>query len=182
MTRGVLVAVLLTAACWTGSEPPPTAPPVVARPPHEPLRLRVKLERTGCFGTCPAYVVVIHGDGRVDWTGHANVVAVGSRQGRVSRHELEELSRRLDQVQFFERNEHGDLPAKPECTTAGNTTSCSFGASFSICSDTSHTIVSVTRGGRSHTIDFDDCSERPELQALEEYIGQILDLEAWIGP
>lgn len=31
--------------------------------------LTIQLERTGCYGTCPAYSVTIHGDGRVEYNG-----------------------------------------------------------------------------------------------------------------
>lgn len=180
----VLAAALLSGACWTGAEPSAAEPTVTGKPAaqREPLRLRVKLERTGCLGTCPAYSVSIAGDGRVDWVGHANVAAVGRRQGRVTRAELEELVKRLDRARFFERNEYGALPAKQECTTVGNTTQCSFSASVSICTDTSHAIISASRGLRTHTIDNDHCTERPELDALEDYIDRIANTDAWIEP
>jgi hypothetical protein len=184
MWRVVLVAALLVeGACWTGAdhtavEPPATPQQATSR---EPLRLRVKLERTACLGACPAYTVTLSGNGRVDWVGHGNVAALGRRQGRVSHRELEELSRRLDRVRFFERNEYGELPAKPECTTVGNTTSCAFSASVSICTDTSHSIITVNRGRRLHTIDNDHCSDRSDLDAVEDFIDRIANTQAWIG-
>lgn len=181
--RGVVLATaLVVGACWTGSDAPVAEPAVVAkRAAPRPVRLRVELERTACFGFCPTYTVVIHGDGRVDWAGRANVLAVGHRRGRVSGAELEELSRLLDRVRFFERDEVGELPTRPECTTTGSTTTCSFATSASICSDTSHTIVSVTRGMQTHTIDNDNCNELPELEVLEDFIDRIANTGAWIG-
>lgn len=182
MRRVVLVAAL-AGACWTGSEHPvaPSAVSNRASEPREPLRLRVKLERTPCLGTCPAYTVVLSGDGRVEWIGHSNVAAIGRRQGRVTRSELEELSRRIDRARFFERNEYGELPAKPECVTSGTTTSCTFSASVSICTDTSHSIITVNRDRRIHTVDNDHCTERRELDALEDFIDRIAATDAWIG-
>ncbi len=158
--RGVvLAAVLVTGACWTGAEAPVVeATSVPKRPAQEPLKLRVKLERTACFGLCPTYTVVVHGDGRVDWVGQSNVLAIGHRHGRVSRVDLVELSRRLDRARFFERNEYGELPQKPECTTTGSMTSCSFGTSVSVCSDTSHAVITVNRGMQMHSIDSDHCT------------------------
>lgn len=178
----VLAAALVVCACWTGPDTPvnPPAPPAPP-PPREPLALRVTLERTPCFGSCPAYTVVISGDGRVDWLGRANVLAQGRRQGRVTAAELAELSRRLDRARFFERNEYGDLPQKPACNTVGTTTTCSFGTSVSICSDTSHAILTVHRDKRTHTIENDHCSDRPELDAIEDCIDRIADTEVWIG-
>jgi hypothetical protein len=149
---------------------------------REPLQLRVKLERTQCFGTCPAYTVVLYGSGRVEWMGHASVDALGKREAHVSRATMEELSHQLDRARFFERDEYGELPRKQECTTVGGTTQCSFATSFTLCSDTSHAIISVSRNGRVHKVDNDHCSDRPELEALEGYIDQIANTEAWIQP
>lgn len=181
--KGVVIAApLVVCACWTGADTPvnPPARPE-ARPPREPPSLRIRLERTQCFGTCPAYTISISGDGRVDWFGRANVAALGRRAGRVTAAELAELSRRIDRARFFERNEYGDLPQKPECTTVGTMTTCSFGTSVSICSDTSHAILTVHRGKRTHTIENDHCSDRPELDALEDYIDRIANTGVWIG-
>lgn len=181
MSRVVLAAALVCGACWTGPDVPAldsTTPPKPAQ--HEPLQLRVKLERTGCFGNCPSYSVVIDGTGRVDWIGHANVKEMGRQQASVSRGELEELSKRLDRARFFERDEYGELPQKPECQTVGSSTTCSFSASVSICSDTSHAIISAQRGGRRNKLDNDHCNDRPELDALEDYIDRIANTEAWI--
>lgn len=181
MRRGLLAAVALVGACWTGAEPSVTEPAAVAKTPTaEPLRLRVKLERTQCFGTCPAYSVMIDGSGRVEWTGHASVGALGRRQGRVSRSDLEHLAKRLDAVQFFERDEYGDMPQKPECQTVGSTTTCALGTSFTICSDTSRAIINASSGTRMNKVDNDHCKERPELDALEDYIDQIANTAAWI--
>jgi hypothetical protein len=181
--RGVLLAgALCIGACWTGADPQaaePSAPPTTA---GEPIKLRVKLERTMCFGTCPAYTVAIDGAGRVEWNGTAHVVAMGRRTGRVTRRELEELSKRLDRAQFFDRNEYGEFPQEMECTTTGTSTSCSFGTSVTICSDTSHTILSVSRESRVHKIDNDHCKDTPELDELEDYIDRIAHTRAWIEP
>jgi hypothetical protein len=180
--RGVvLVAALFVGGCWTGTDAPAPVTPPTRTPAPQPLHLRVQLERTPCLGACPAYTVTIAGDGRVTWSGRSNVLAIGSRQGRVTHRELEQLSRLIDRARFFERNEYGNLPAKPECTTTGTTTTCSFSAAVSICTDSPHAIVRVRRDGRTHAIDNDHCTARPELDALEDYIDRIANTDAWIG-
>jgi hypothetical protein len=181
MSRVLLAAALVCGACWTGSEPPALETTVATKhDEREPMKLRVKLERTGCFGNCPSYSVVIDGSGRVDWIGHANVFAMGRRQGSVSRFELDELSRRLDRARFFERDEYGELPQKLECQMIGSKKSCSFSTSVAICSDTSHAIIIAQRGIQKHKIDNDHCNDRPELDALEDYLDRIANTEAWI--
>jgi hypothetical protein len=182
MLRVGLAAAVGLGACWTGAEPASVESTVPARPNAAPLELRVKLERTVCFGDCPVYEIAIDGGGRVQWIGHAHVAALGHRQGKVSRLQLEELAGRLDRIQFFDRNEFGELPRAPECQMNGSMRTCTFGASVSICSDTSHTIITATRGRRSHRIDYDHCNESSELDELEQYIDRIANTEEWIAP
>lgn len=175
---GLLV---MLGACWTGSEPAVIAP--ASEQPSEPVhasKLRVRLERTPCLGACPTYAVVIHMDGQVQWEGRDNVIATGPRQGRVTRAELAELAEKIDAAKFFERDEYGELPAQPACTTVNGTTTCSYSAS--ICSDTSHSIIAITRAGRTHRVDNDHCNEQPGLDELETYIDEIANTQAWVGP
>src|SRR5215813_9145528 len=103
MMRAAFAAVVV-AACWTGPEQPAgetiaNSEPRAAQPP---LALDIKLERTECFGRCPAYVVEIHGDGSVVWTGCHYVAAIGTQRGRIDRRRLVELARAIDSVRFFE--------------------------------------------------------------------------------
>ena len=43
----------------------------------------VELERTTCYGTCPAYIVRVNADGSVQWTGKAFVAQTGSAGAQV---------------------------------------------------------------------------------------------------
>ena len=43
----------------------------------------VRLERIGCYGTCPAYTLTVHGDGRVEYDGKNHVKEKGAREGRI---------------------------------------------------------------------------------------------------
>src|SRR5262249_13736507 len=51
----------------------------------------VRFERKPCFGNCPAYTVTIHGDGRVDYVGKADVKEKGERHGRIETAALKTL-------------------------------------------------------------------------------------------
>jgi TonB family protein len=44
----------------------------------------VTIGRTTCYGTCPAYRVTIHSDGRVEWSGQGFVEVVGDREHRIA--------------------------------------------------------------------------------------------------
>ena len=172
----------LVAACWTGTEPAPSEPSPPA-PPHAHARipLEVTLERTPCFGFCPVYSVTIRGDGEIAWNGDANVAVVGRRSGHATHAQLVELDRAVAASRFFERDEYGDIPAQQaNCFRTGNTTTCTF-QSFTTCSDTSHSIITVHRGSETHRIDNAHCDELDPVDSLERLIDRIADDSAWIG-
>lgn len=177
--RHVGFAIALS-ACWTGTVPVEQTP--ASRPaPRDAPKLTIKLRRTACLGTCPTFLVVIHGDGRIEWDGRENVAAIGFRKRQIQPRAIEQIDRLLLKVRFFDRNESGELPQEPNCTTSGTTTSCSFESSIAICSDTSRSIITVARDGTSHTVTNDHCGERTPLDDLEDLIDQVAQLDAWIG-
>jgi hypothetical protein len=169
------LSLVVLAGCWTSSPSPPATPTNVAPAAEQqkPMRFRVTLERTACLGNCPVYKVTIHGNGKVDWEGIDNVAAIGHLDSRtiVSRATLEKLARQIDDAKFFDRNQFGEIETGPVCSTAGNTTTCSFSAHF--CSDTTHARITVSRNGRTHEIDNDHCDPKPGVDELEDTIDQI---------
>src|SRR5690242_2922799 len=62
--------------------------------------LAIKLERTRCYGTCPAYVVTIHGDGRVEYDGKAHVKETGTREGNVDIAAVRALASEFGKARF----------------------------------------------------------------------------------
>jgi hypothetical protein len=167
---------LLLAGCWTGTA---AAPPIVeSTAPKPPLRLRVTLERSYCLGTCPVYAVTVHGDGRVAWSGIANVAVTGPKQTRVERRDIERLARLVDSAQFFDRNANGELQTGPVCTTVNGMTTCSYSAH--ICTDTSHAKLTITKNGRTHTVDNDHCEDKPGIDEIEDQVDALV--QEWIGP
>jgi hypothetical protein len=184
--RWVSTAFVVVAACWTGGDPP-AAETVARHPapgPHVPARsLEVILKRTACFGMCPVYTVRIRGNGVVQWNGETNVARPGLRVAHVTPAELDELDRAIDAADFFELDDTGHAQAKPACIHDGNRTTCSFGASIVICSDTSHAIVVVRRGDQSHRVDDAQCSDQDTpLSRLETLIDRIAGTRELIGP
>lgn len=98
----------------------PTAKPAVAAPaplPHPPqgqLQLaplprqepvtditRIGLERTLCFGTCPAYTLIIWADGSFEYVGEANVERVGEYSGTVPVWYLNQLLLYIETIDFM---------------------------------------------------------------------------------
>jgi Domain of unknown function (DUF6438) len=61
----------------------------------------VKLERTECYGTCPAYSVEIHGDGSVEYEGKAYVGKKGKQRAQIAPAALVALAARFEKAGFF---------------------------------------------------------------------------------
>jgi Domain of unknown function (DUF6438)/Ankyrin repeats (3 copies) len=63
-------------------------------------KVRITLERTGCYGSCPSYIVAIGTDGIV-FNGRGFVVAVGSHKDRVDPAEVRQLAKKFAASDFY---------------------------------------------------------------------------------
>ena len=110
---GMLVVVLasLAAPAWAqpgnpfgGAKLPHGGRPEhhVAMPPiHDWSSLKILLERSICYGTCPAYRVEIDGDGSVVFEGGSNVAVQGRQTDHVGGDAVHDLYARFRQADFF---------------------------------------------------------------------------------
>lgn len=176
------LVLLLLAGCWTGSPPPTEAPANATDEPVIPSAFEITMERTACLGPCPIYKVSIDGEGRVRWRGEQYVEATGDRRATVPPKRVAEIRQMLERVQFWKRDQRGDLvDPQPECVRTGNTTSCSLSKTITICTDTSSAIITVRENRtEKHTVTNDHCDASP-LDELEALIDDIARTSAWIG-
>jgi hypothetical protein len=172
-------ALVVLAACWTGSEEPPPATPAHA-PPKPRVDVDYKLRRTPCFGHCPAYTVEIAHDGKITWTGEKFVQTIGNAHAEVPPSDLRQLAHAANAARFFELDESGRFPS-PDCTREPDgTMACSSFVAF--CTDSSHAIITITRGGEAHTVDDAHCNnDNPRLLELEQLIDKVAGTRDWIG-
>jgi hypothetical protein len=63
--------------------------------------LRIRLQRTACYGTCPGYSVELRGDGEVLFEGEGNVLIVGRHRGRISKEALAGLVADFRDANYF---------------------------------------------------------------------------------
>ena len=85
-----------------------TLPPGVERFPGteklEPQTVpdisEVRLERTRCLASCPAYTVTIRADGSFRYLGTFNVKHLGEHTGQVNVGQLRQLLRYIDEINF----------------------------------------------------------------------------------
>lgn len=187
--RWLLLTLVTASGCWTGSAAPPTpANSLTETSTQRSLYCfdSLTLERTGCLGACPAYTVTIYANGAVRWVGEANVASIGMRTGRVSRGQIQLIERKLDAIDFFAYDQFGAKPAKPQCTKVRTANSVSMKCDFSditICSDTSHAIVTFVHGRKEHRVDNAHCdlAKSGPLIELEQMIDDVAGTRDWIG-
>lgn len=90
--------------------------------------LLASLERTICYGTCPAYRVSVFTDGRVEWEGHHFVKVHGPATKKVTRAQLAALERAFKDNNFlnlgdgFDCSEWTDHPSAQLSFSDGTTT------------------------------------------------------------
>lgn len=63
--------------------------------------LRIRLERTACYGTCPSYTVEVDGDGSVLYDGKSHVVVTGAHRAHVSKDDVEQLVQAFQKADYF---------------------------------------------------------------------------------
>lgn len=76
----------------------------------------VSLQRTACFGGCPAYTVRVDGAGRVEFRGRGFVCAKGLRRARIPRAAAQRLITAVDDAGFatmsdYDRRDWTDAPS-----------------------------------------------------------------------
>jgi Domain of unknown function (DUF6438) len=126
----------------------------------------ITMERTACFGYCPAYRLTIHGNGQVTYEGIAFVATQGTQTIQLSPEQVQSLIREIEQANFFQLKdayavEMTDLPG---------------------------TRTSVTLNGRSKEVwhygsvgDPNLDNAPAALSNLERVIDQAVNVNQWVG-
>lgn len=160
--RVLAILALSFVACASAPKP---APPVLGNAggdPTGPHVLMATIERTMCYGTCPAYKVSIYRDGTVEYAGDAYVKTRGAATGHISPDQVAELdalfakAHYLDLAAAYDHVEMTDLPSVNTSYVLG---------------DKHHAVEHYT-GDRS----------APEgLRQVEAGIDRVVGIEQWIG-
>ena len=96
----VVVLVALAATSCSTARLKVDSRPALEPSPALPGFERLSLERTGCYGTCPAYKVVVYADGRVEYTGAGHVLVTGMETAALSLEKVDDLSDALREANF----------------------------------------------------------------------------------
>jgi hypothetical protein len=128
--------------------------------------LVITLERTVCFGACPAYHLTIYRDGRVVYEGKAFVAVEGTQTTQISAEQVAELVMAFETAGYFSLEENYTVAA----------------------TDLPTTITSITINGQSKRISHygiggsSDLDSAPrELYELENKIDEIVNSNQWVG-
>ena len=118
----------------------------------------ISLERTVCFGSCPAYSIQIDSSGTVTYEGKEYVAVLGKQTARITPNQVRTLLQVFDDIDFYSlKNKY--IGGDP--------------------SDLPTTYVSVTANGRTKTVtDYDQ--PPPGLRALERQIERIVNVHQWL--
>jgi len=128
--------------------------------------LTVRLERIACYGTCPAYMLTIHGDGRVEYEGKRNVKLTGTQESQVEPDEIKALAKEFAKAKFL-------------------TTSEDYSGTIChrYCFDMATAVMELTLKQVSHRVKhYYGCGDAPQaLFELESAIDRVAKVERWTG-
>ncbi len=127
----------------------------------------IRLERTACYGTCPAYSVTIHGDGRVEYNGKGRVKEMGTREARIETDKIRALASVFAKMKFWGLAE--DYSAA-KCKGR-------------VCTDMATAIIELSIRGATHRVNhYYGCGSAPKsLFDLESVIDKSANSEQWTG-
>lgn len=156
-------------------EPTPPVEPVADAPPVElPADLKITLERTRCYGSCPIYVVTLDARGEIVWNGRKHVAHAGHTRAKLeSLDGLRALFGRLEAVDYAAITPSGDPERDAKLCP-------------SMWSDHPSAVVTIVANGTEHVVDdYQGCEGYPPLEAfraLEREIDEVAGTAAWIRP
>jgi hypothetical protein len=129
--------------------------------------LTIRLERTACYGTCPAYTVTIHGDGRVEYSGQRNVKEKAARDGQIEMRSIAELLSQFRRAKFLSISKDY---SEEKCTCGQ-------------CTDMPTAIIELKVSGITHRVKhYHGCTCAPKsLFGLESAIDEAANSDQWIG-
>lgn len=127
----------------------------------------ISLERGACYGTCPGYSIVIHGDGRFEYNGKSHVKETGAREGRIEGDKIRNLASEFVKAKFETIDEvYSDQNCKGR-----------------VCTDFPTAITEFASKGTRHKVThYHGCGSAPKvLFELEVAVDKAANSERWTG-
>jgi len=137
-----------------------------------PNDLLITLERTACYGTCPAYKLSVKSDGIVSFEGVSNTKVKGKIEEKISIEKVRQLIKEFEIANYFNLNGKFDSKNCYQWT------------------DNPSTLTSIQINGEKKNIDhYQGCREGDDdfkkklskLTELENKTDEIVETKRWIG-
>jgi hypothetical protein len=121
----------------------------------------ITLERTLCYGSCPAYKLTVRGNGTVTWEGKKFVKTMGKVEGSISPEQFKQLVSEFDQAKYLLLND---------------------GYTQISVTDAPYATTSITVDGKTKSVRhyLGDASAPQRLTSLESKIDEIVNSDQWI--
>lgn len=128
----------------------------------------ISLNRSGCWGPCPVYVLNIYSDGTVVFEGDKYVREKGVAKGKISQQQLKMLIAEFQAVDFLSLKDTEQYGEK--CPPSG--------------SDAGRVVISLSYNGEAkslcHEYTYASTGTLAKLIALERLIDKVTNTEQWI--
>lgn len=162
----LIVGLLLLGGASPSTQTNNKGPDVSSLSEDDLKTLTIQLERSACYGVCPAYSVTIHGDGRVEYNGKSNVKETGAHEGQITTDKIRSLVLEFAKAKFWELDE--DYSGK-KCK--------------GYCTDMATAVTEIKAKGVTHRVKhYYGCGGVPKpLFELESAIDKSANSEQWTG-
>ncbi len=139
-----------------------------------PSDVEIALERTACFGSCPAYRVTVKATGEVQYEGLRYVKMTGRHNGKIDEKEALNLVRELLLLRFFDADDkyagRDNMMLYNDRLIIGRT----------VISDAHATILSLKLGKDKKSVQIYD-SDPLRLLEIAKKLDDVVEIEQWIG-
>lgn len=120
--------------------------------------VRITLQRTACYGTCPVYSVELRDDGTVIFRGERFVQSIGEHVTRIDPEQVRQLVEEFYRANFLALEDAYDSDV----------------------TDSPTTILSLAIGNEEKRV-VDHISGPPELKLLQDRVDAVAQTSQWIG-
>jgi hypothetical protein len=130
----------------------------------------IQIERTICYGSCPAYTITINEDGEITWHGQSYVAQKGERSIRVDPKVFKSALALLEKAEFRSFATRYQRGERDGCK--------------SLVTDSPDAVITVKTSAYEHRVwHYHGCEGFPresELINLEDELDELLGSERWI--
>jgi Domain of unknown function (DUF6438) len=165
--RCIFLLSLTAALAFVSTQSNPAQAPILDSLSDDELKaIVIRMERTHCYGSCPAYTLTIHGDGRVEYVSKENKEDAPPKQGTIAPSVVKKLVAEFANAKFLSLPDY--LLEKCTCRQ---------------CTDLPSAITEINVQGTTHRVRHDyGCGCAPKiLFELESAIDKAANAEQWTG-